>query len=256
VADTLTGYFGKPLTPPRPLPALDVPELLGWHEQGDGRLWVGVPVLSGRIKDEGEVRLRTALREIMTRFGVDPIFTAQQDVLLSNVQPADREAIDAILREHRVPTAESLTPFARFALACPALPTCGLALTEAERVQAPMIEMFESLLARHGLSQERISLRVTGCPNGCVRSYTGDIGLVGRVPGYYAIYVGGDFNGTRLSFRLLDRVAYAQLSVKFDAMLAAFAQGREGSEGFGDFCDRLGRDALLALTGDSDSKAA
>ena len=256
VADTLAGYFGKALTPPRPLPALDVPELLGWHEQGDGRLWVGVPVLSGRIQDAGDVRLRTALREIMTRFGVDPIFTAQQDVLLSNVQPSDREAIDAILREHGVTAAEDMTPFARFALACPALPTCGLALTEAERVQGPMIEMFESLLARHGLSQERISLRVTGCPNGCVRSYAGDIGLVGRVPGFYAIYVGGDFNGTRLSFRLLDRVAYAQLSVKFGALLAAFAHDREGSEGFGDFCDRLGRDALLALTGDSDSKAA
>jgi sulfite reductase (ferredoxin) len=256
IADTLAGYFGRPLTPPRPLPSLYIPELLGWHEQGDGMSWLGVPVLAGRIQDDGTVRLRTALRTIVTRFGVDPVFTAQQDVLLTNVKPADRGEIDLILREHGVTPAEDMTPFARFALACPALPTCGLALTEAERVHAPLVEMFEALLAQNGLSQERISLRVTGCPNGCARSYAGDIGLVGRVPGFYAIYVGGDFNGTRLSFRLLDRVAQGELGNKFAPLLQAFARDRVGTEGFGDFCDRLGRDALLALTGDSDSKAA
>ena len=256
VARTLAGYFGKALTPPRPLPALDVPELLGWHEQGDGRLWLGVPVLAGRIQDAGPVRLRRGLREIVRRFGVDPVFTAQQDVLLSNIEPADRAAIDIILREHGVVPAEAMTPFARFALACPALPTCGLALTEAERVHTRLIEMFEALLANYGLSQERISLRVTGCPNGCARSYAGDIGLVGRVPGFYAIYVGGDFNGTRLSFRLLDRVAWKDLAGKFAPLLEAFARGRIGAEGFGDFCDRLGRDALLHLTGDAASEAA
>ncbi len=256
IRETLAGYFGRPLTPPRPLPALDVPDLLGWHEQGEGKLWLGLPVLSGRIQDTETMRLRSALRTIVSRFGSDPVFTPQQNVLLSNVGPADRDAIDAILREHGVASAESLTPLARFALACPALPTCGLALTEAERVQAPMVAMFDELLARYGLSQERISLRVTGCPNGCTRSYAGDIGLVGRVPGFYAIYVGGDFNGTRLSFRLLDRVAYAALGSKFAPMLEAFARSRQGTEGFGDFCSRLGRDALLHLTGDADSEAA
>ena len=256
IRETLAGYFGRPLTPPRPLPALDVPDLLGWHEQGDGLFWLGLPVLSGRIQDSGDMRLRSALRAVVTRFGSDPVLTPQQNVLLSNIDAADRDAIDALLREHGVASAESLTPLARFALACPALPTCGLALTEAERVQAPMVAMFDELLARYGLSRERISLRVTGCPNGCTRSYAGDIGLVGRVPGFYAIYVGGDFNGTRLSFRLLDRVAYADLGGKFAPMLAAFALHRQGTEGFGDFCDRLGRDALLGLTGDVDSKAA
>jgi sulfite reductase (ferredoxin) len=256
VTQTLADYFGRTLTPPRPLPALDVPDLLGWHEQGDGLLWLGVPVLSGRIQDAGTMRLRTALRTIMQRFGVDPIFTAQQNVLLSNVRPADRASIDQLLREHGVTPAEAMTPLARFALACPALPTCGLALTEAERVQGPMVAMFEGLLAEYGLSQERISLRVTGCPNGCTRSYAGDIGLVGRVPGFYAIYVGGDFNGTRLSFQLFDKVAYAALGSKFAPLLQAFARDRVGTEGFGDFCDRLGRDALLGLAGESDSKAA
>ncbi len=260
IAETLAGYYGQPLTPPRPLPALSVPELLGWHEQGDGLLWLGVPVPSGRIVDTGhgpaDMRLRSALREIVTRHAVDPVFTAQQDVLLSNIRPADRAAIDAILAAHNVVPASDMTPFARFALACPALPTCGLALTEAERIQPQFVAMFERLLAANGLSGERISLRTTGCPNGCARSYAGDIGLVGRMPGFYAIYVGGDFNGTRLSFRLLDRVAEAVLEAKFAALFGAFARDRQGPEGFGDFCSRVGRDALLALTGDSSSKAA
>ena len=257
VARTLEEYYGGPLAPPRPLPALDVPELLGWHEQGDGRLWLGVPVAAGRIQDTETMRLRTALRLIVSRFEAAPIFTAQQDVLLSDIDPANRDTIDIILREHGVTPAEAMTPFARFALSCPALPTCGLALTEAERVHAPLVSMFEGLLAQYGLSDERISLRVTGCPNGCARSYAGDIGLVGRVPGFYAIYVGGDFNGTRLSFRLLDRVAFDALGQKFAPLLEAFARDRLGAtEGFGDFCDRLGREALLALTGDATSEAA
>ena len=257
VADAVAGYFGKPLTPPRPLPALDVPELLGWHEQGDGRLWLGLLVPAGRIQDTGTARLRTALRTVVERFGVDPILTAQQNLLLSNVDPAGRDEIDAILRGHGVTPAMELTPFARFALACPALPTCGLALTEAERVHAPIVAMFEGLLADAGLSGERISLRTTGCPNGCARSYAGDIGLVGRVPGFYAIYVGGDFNGTRLSFRLHDRVAMADLGPAFAPLLAGFARDRLGpAEGFGDYCDRIGREALLALSGEVDSQAA
>ena len=254
--ETLATYYGEPLVPPRPLPALTVPELLGWHEQGDGLLWLGVPVPSGRIADAGAVRMRSAIREIVTRYAVDPVFTAQQDVLLSNIRPADRAAIDAVLAAHGVVPASDMTPFARFALACPALPTCGLALTEAERIQPQFIAMFERLLASQGLSGERISLRTTGCPNGCARSYAGDIGLVGRMPGFYAIYVGGDFNGTRLSFRLLDRVAEPALETKFEALFVAFARGRQGTEGFGDFCNRLGRDALLVLTGDDSSKAA
>jgi sulfite reductase (ferredoxin) len=247
VRETLAGYFGAPLAPPRPMPPLVVPELLGWHEQGDGQWWLGVPVPSGRISDTGGVALRTALREVVDRFRLDPVMTPQQDVLLSNIAPRDRAAVEAVLRGHRVTFAEDLTPLSRWALACPALPTCGLALTEAERVRGPLVAAFEDVLRRHGVENERISLRITGCPNGCARSYAGDIGLVGRVPGSYAVFLGGDFEGTRLSFKLLERVPQDKLADTLDPIVAAFARYRRPGEPFGGFCDRLGRDALLAL---------
>ena len=244
VQDALAGYFGRPLAAALPTAPLQVPELLGWHPQGDGRWWLGVPVPSGRI----EGALRVALREAVRAFGVSPVMTPQQDVLLSDVADADRGALDALLAGHGVAAASELTPLSRWALACPALPTCGLALTEAERVRGALVAEVELALARHGLAQERISLRITGCPNGCARSYTGDIGLVGRVPGSYAIYVGGDFAGTRLSYRLLDRVPESRIGATLAPLFAAFAVERAGQEGFGDFCERIGMQRAVALT--------
>ncbi len=255
VHGTLASYFGRPIAPPRPMPAFVVPDLLGWHAQGDGRDWLGVPVPSGRIADTTRVGLRTALREIVAEFGANPVVTPQQDILLADLDPAGRDAVEAVLRRHNVTLAGDLTPMARWALACPALPTCGLALTEAERVREPIVAQFEAALRVHGLESERISLRITGCPNGCARTYTGDIGLVGRVPGAYAIYVGGDFEGTRLSFRLLDRVPEATLASVFGTLVAEFAARREIGESFGDFCNRLGKDALLALVSEARSAA-
>ena len=241
----LARYYGEALPPLRVMPRLRVPELLGWHAQGDGRLWLGVPVPSGRIQDTKTVRLRTALREIVQRFGADPVFTPQQDVLLSNLTAEAKAPIEAILRDHRVALAEDLTPLSRWTLACAALPTCGLALTEAERVREPIVAQLDAALARQGLAGERISLRITGCPNGCARSYAGDIGLVGRVPGSFAIFVGGDFEGTRLSFKLVERVPQDAIGGTLEPLFAAFAAERMGGEGFGDWCNRQGLDALL-----------
>src|SRR3712207_3537919 len=201
VREELAAYWGGPLPAPRDLPRLKMPELLGWHPQGDGRWWLGVPVPSGRIQDAPEAALRSAFREIVQRFGADPVFTPQQDILLTNLPEDARPQVEAVLRGHGVTLAEDLSPLSRWALACPALPTCGLALTEAERVRAPIVAQIEAALARHGLGGERVSLRITGCPNGCARPYSGDIGLVGRVPGKFAIFIGGDFED-RKSTRL------------------------------------------------------
>jgi sulfite reductase (ferredoxin) len=191
--------------------------------------------------------LRTAFRTIAERFAPGFTLTPQQDVLLTDIAPADRSVIEDVLRAHRVTLAEDMTPMAQYALSCPALPTCGLALTEAERMHPEIVGGIDALLAKYGLSQRRISVRITGCPNGCARTYAGDIGIVGRMPGFYAIYVGGDFEGTRLSFKLLEKVPHAAVISSFDPLFAAWARDGEADEGFGDYCARVGMDGLVAL---------
>ena len=242
--ERLCEYLGKELAPCRKLPQLSVPDHLGWHQQGDGRLYLGIPVVSGRIVDGEGSQIRTALREIVTRFGCNPILMPSQDIILSEIAPQDRKAIEAMLRAHGVRLAADMLPARRWALACPALPTCGLALTEAERVSDDIVGMIEESLARYGLERERLSIRITGCPNGCARPYTGDIGIVGRMPGYYALFVGGDFEGTRLNTLIADKVAFAEIGAALDPLFARFAADRRPGEGFGDFCHRLGVPAL------------
>ena len=245
VQDTLRTDYGLAMEAPRALPLFKVPELLGWHEQGDGRWWLGVPVNAGRIAGV----LRTALREVIARFGTDPVFTGQQDVLLTNIAPGDRAAIDAILDAAAIVPGETLSPVSRWALACTALPFCGLALTEAERVRLQIVAQVETALSAHGALQERLSLRIAGCPNGCSRPYAGDIGLVGRVPGQYALFVGGDFEGTRLSFKLREKVPFAAIGDTLEPLFGAWVAGRTPDEGFGNWCNRVGMDSLLALGG-------
>ncbi|MGH7039986.1 MAG: NADPH-dependent assimilatory sulfite reductase hemoprotein subunit, partial [Stellaceae bacterium] len=178
----LSEYLGKPLEPCRAMPDFMVPDHLGWHEEGDGKFYLGVPVASGRIADDKASALRTALRAIVKRFGAAPILMPSQDIILSEIRPRDRGAITDILRAHAVRLAEDLLPVERWALACPALPTCGLALTEAERVLEPLLAGIKVELARYALERETFSIRVTGCPNGCASPYAGDIGIVGRMP--------------------------------------------------------------------------
>lgn len=249
-------HAGRRYDEPRPMPRFRIVDHLGWHPQGDGNWYLGVPIPSGRITDAGPARFRSALREVAETFAPNFVLTPQQDMILADVPPERKDAIEALLRGHGITFKQELYPLERWALACVALPTCGLALTEAERVREPIVAQVMERLRRHGLEDEVISLRITGCPNGCARPYAGDIGLVGRMPGHYALYVGGDFEGTRLSERLLDKVAEKEVAEVLDPLLAAFATGRQGVEGFGDFCNRVGiehcrqliRDAMPSVT--------
>jgi sulfite reductase (ferredoxin) len=247
VRETLAGYFGAALVAPAPLQMV-VPDLLGWHAQGDGNYWLGVPVAAGRIADFPDgASLRTALRTIAQQFGPGFVLTPQQDVLITDVSPGDRAAVEEVLRRHKVVLAEAMTPMAQYALSCPALPTCGLALTEAERMHEEIVGGIDALLLKHGLSDRRVSVRITGCPNGCARTYAGDIGIVGRMPGFYAIFVGGDFEGTRLNFKLLEKVPHSAVISSFDPLFGAWARDGLDGEGFGDFCYRVGMERLLEV---------
>ncbi len=249
-------HYGEALTLPGALPTLTVPEHLGWHAQGDGKWWLGLPISAGRIEDVGTSRVRTGLREAVKQFGVTPVLTTQQNILLTDVTSEQRERLEALLREHGLVFRDELTPVARWSMACVALPTCGLALSEAERSRVPIVAGIEGLLRQHGLEQERISVRITGCPNGCARPYTGDLGIVGRAPGKYAIFVGGDFEGTRLNFLLFERITQPEITEKLGPVVAAWAGGRAAEEGFGDYCHRVGREALLGMVTPSQMEAA
>ena len=243
VRERLEADLGRPLAPPGPLPPLRVPELLGWHPQGDGRWWLGLPIAAGRIG----TALRRTLREAILRFDADPVVTPQQDLLLTNIPAAEREALEAFLRERGVTLSEDLSPLARWSLACVALPTCGQSLAEGERVRDQLVASVEAVLARHGLRDERLSLRLTGCPNGCARPYGGEIGVVGRAPGLYVLYLGGDFAGTRLSFPVADKVRLEAVAETLEPALVAWLRERHAGEGFGDYCWRQGQAALQAL---------
>ena len=233
---------------PRPMPEFKVEDHLGWNDVGDGAWYVGLPIDSGRIADRGPNRLRSGLRQIISQFDLSVRLTPQQNILLAGVRPQDRAAIDALLTEYGIVTVDAITGLRRNSLACPALPTCGLAITEAERVLPHMIEELEGLLEETGLIQEPVVMRVTGCPNGCARPYVAELALVGRSLNKYVIYLGGNAIGTRLARPFLDVVPIDKLRPTLKPVFEHFRDERKVNEAFGDYCDRVGFDYLKTLT--------
>src|SRR5512132_1536917 len=150
IKSAVESYFGGPLAESRPMPPLRVVDHMGWHDQGDGRWYLGIPVESGRIRDGDEQHRRRGLRDVIPKFGCNPILMPSQDILLSDIAPEMRASIERELRNYGITLASDITPVRRWALACPALPTCGLALTEAERVQQPLVANIEGVLERYG----------------------------------------------------------------------------------------------------------
>lgn len=233
-----------PIQPAKTMPAFQVLDHLGWNEQGDGRWYLGIPIDSGRVADRGTYRLRSGLREIISRFDLPVRLTAQQNLLLVDIRAEDRAAINALLREYGIMTVDEISGVRRNGLACPALPTCGLAITEAERVLPHVIEDIENALEEVGLPDEPIVLRMTGCPNGCARPYVAELALVGRTANKYTIYLGGNAVGTRLARPFKDLVPINDVAALLTPIFARFRDERLPGEAFGDFCDRVGLEAL------------
>ena len=172
--------------------------------------------------------------------------TALQGLILCDIDPADREDIDRILTEHGIPSAQSLSLARRYSIACPALPTCGLAVAESERALPSLIDELDEVLAELGLAESKIAVHMTGCPNGCARPYTPDIGLVGKTAGKYTVFLGGNAEGTRLGFLFEDLVETEKIVPTLRPVLEQFGSDRQNGESFGDFCFRVGRDNLPA----------
>lgn len=237
-------YYGNSLPEPHPADVTDVEDHMGWHEQGDGKLYLGINVENGRIKDEGDLQLKSAFRAILNKYGMETRLTALQGVILCDIDPAEKETIEGILKEHGVPLAEELTLARRYSIACPALPTCGLAVTESERVMPSVMDSIESALDENGLKGERLTVHMTGCPNGCARPYTPEVGLVGKARGKYTLYLGGDAAGTRIGFIYEDMVPEEEIGQRLSPLLGRYKAERQENESFGDYCYRLGVDGL------------
>lgn len=241
-------YFGASLPAPQPDDVCGVNDHLGWDDQGDGKCFYGLNVENGRIQDDDRTQLKSALREICRRF--DPGFrlTSQQSVLLTDLAPTVKGELEEILRRHRVRLSEETSTVRRWSMACVALPTCGLAITDSERALPGVIDQFEVELAKLGLAGEKFTVRMTGCPNGCVRPYNCDVGLVGKAVGRYTVLLGGRLTGDRLNFIYKDLVPVSEIVPTLVPLLAYFQQQRLADESFGDFCHRKGKADLLART--------
>ena len=260
-------YLGYKLDDPKPVFVTDVDDHLGWHEEGDGKLFLGIPVENGRIKDEGSFRLFSALSSFLATYQTPVRLTCQQSIILAGLDPKWREAIEKHLEEYGVATVEKVSTVRRWSMACPAMPTCGLAVTEAERALPTVMDRLEIELANLGLADERFTVRMTGCPNGCARPYNADIGLVGRSatrnadgtpgPGSYTIFLAGRTNGDRLNVEYKDYVPFDQVVPELTAVFTRFKAERRETELFGDYCHRIGMESLLpAAAADGNSLAS
>lgn len=229
------------------IPKWSASDYHGWNRIG-ATFAYGLPISSGRVSDRTGVALRSALREIAKSGLVNSlIVTPRQDLLLCGVTESNRASVESILQFHGVPLDNQVSALTRLSIACPALPTCGQALGEAERVLPQFVESVDKSLADAGLGGAAIRVNMTGCPNGCSRPYTAEIGIVGRTKTNYDVYVGGSIGGERLASRLRTDVALADIPKLLSPIFARFATDGVPGESFGDYCYRIGTEHLVTL---------
>lgn len=231
----LTSRLGRTLAPPRELKWTRQEDYLGWHEQGDGRWFLGLRVISGRLKGG----VRQAVREIVESTGCEVRFTAQQNLLLAGLPAEQKSLVDGVLKKHGVPQALELPPVLRYSMACVSLPTCGQAITEAERVLPDVAAALQKELDAAGAEGQAIHVRMTGCPNGCARPYTAEIGIVGETVGKYTIYLGGSPRADRLSVAWKKLIPIEELGSTLRPLFDRYAAERTPGEAFGDWWHRV-----------------
>ena len=231
-----TGFLFEP---PHDIAFERTGDALGWQKGPNGRHHLGLFVENGRIKDQPGHALRTALREIAEIHRGDFICTANQNVIIANVTTARKRKINAILDVHGIAIGTS-SGLRRNSMACVALPTCALALAESERFLPELVTDIEDILDRAGLADDEIVIRMTGCPNGCARPYLAEIGLVGRGPGTYNLYLGAAFDGSRLNKLAARDVDKQAILAILEPLLMRYAVARDDGERFGDFVIRTG----------------
>ena len=236
----LTKRQGFEFEPARPFQFTQQGDRFGWIEGYDGNWHLTLRIEAGRIGDNEFGARLTGLREIAKIHRGDFRLTPNQNLTIANVDPAARAFIDGLVVRYGLNTHERMSPVGRDALACVALPTCGLAMAEAERYLPRLVQLVDAQLAKNGLANAPLVLRITGCPNGCARPYLAEIALVGKAPGRYNLFFGGDGRGERLNVLYLENVDEPTIVAALDAAFARYASERTEGERFGDFAWRVG----------------
>ncbi|HEX9208472.1 MAG TPA: assimilatory sulfite reductase (NADPH) hemoprotein subunit [Steroidobacteraceae bacterium] len=236
----ITRRQGFALEPARPFQFTTTGDRFGWTEGHDGRWHLTLRIEAGRIADDELGPRLTGLREIAQVHRGDFRLTPNQNLTVANVAPSERAFIDALVVRHGLNRHERATPVARDALACVALPTCALAMAEAERYLPRLVRLVDERLAAHGLAGAPLVLRITGCPNGCARPYLAEVALVGKAPGRYNLFLGGDGRGQRLNVLYLENADEPTIVAALDAAFSRYAVERTDGERFGDFAWRAG----------------
>lgn len=242
-------YFQFPRREPRVAPITGLDLHHGWQSMGGEKWFLGLSVENGRIKDEGSLRMRSGLHAIVAKYKCDVRLTTQQDIMLCGFTMVDRAGVESLLTEYGIPRPETLSQVQRWSMACPAIPTCPLAITESERALPSVVDQLETVLNDLGLGNEMISVRMTGCPNGCARPYQSEVGIVGRGGTKFTLYIGGDSYGRRLNTEVQDSVPIEQIVPKLAKVFTAFKLERQKGELFGDYCDRVGLAKVKELIG-------
>jgi sulfite reductase (ferredoxin) len=236
--DEVVKRLDAPVEPPKRVHWDTVSDLYGWHEQGDGKLFCTLWIEEGRIKDTPNRKWRSAFRKLAEQFAFPIRLTTNCNIIFHDIDPSLKERVTNILIEHGIPNPEDLTETRRLAQACVALPTCGLALAESERVFHLVLDEIDKILKDFGLTEEPILIRMTGCPNGCARPYNADIAFVGRAPGKYAFYVGGSITGERLAGLQEKSITIEEIPAKVRELLDEFVQNRRAAETFTNYWGR------------------
>lgn len=239
-------YFLHPIKALRPEPKNKLEDYLGWHRQSAGKWFVGLPLLSGRL--EGD--LKKGLRKLVETYKIEIRLTPNQDLLLCNIGTSQRSSVRKSLAALGISTPEAPALLARHAIACPALPLCGLAITEAERTLPELLERIDAQLQRLQI-EKSILIRVTGCPNGCARPYMAELALVGSGVNQYQLWLGGTPNLQRLAKPYLQRMPLDQLESILEPLFLSWKQAG-GRRSLGDHVNKLGEQAVVDLLSGSD----
>ncbi len=238
VREQLTERLGVALPAGKTVEFTHNGDRFGWRQNQDGSWHHTLFIANGRVKDDEQQSVRTALREIATVHKGDFRLTANQNLIIANINATEKATIQKLLEKHQL--VDSISATRQLSMACVAFPTCTLAMAEAERYLPDLITEIENLQQKHGIADRGIMVRMTGCPNGCARPFIAEVGFVGKGPGRYNMYLGGRKNGNRLNQLYAENIDEKTILRQLDTLLGHYAKDAEADEAFGDFVIRQG----------------